>query len=218
MIVTLGGIKGGVGKSLISVNLAVLRSLDKKKILLVDGDDQGTTSDWVEHRFGLGIETPWTTIRLKGASVRNEILKMKQDYDDVIIDCGGRDTVSLRAALTITDLFLIPFQPKSFDIWTISQVSHLTEEARVINPNLIASSFINCGEARGNDNEEAKEILKEINGIHPLNISVGHRKAFSNATAKGLGVVELKPQDKKACSEIKTLYRYVFEGKKTSKR
>lgn len=218
MIVTIGGIKGGVGKSLIAVNLAVIRSLDGKKVLLVDGDDQGTASDWADHRMGLGITTPWTTIRLKGVSVRNELIKMKDDYDDIVIDCGGRDTASLRAALTISDVFVVPFQPKSFDIWTVSQVSEVVEEARSINPSLQAYSFINCGGARGKDNEEAQNILKQVDGISPIPVSVGLRKAFSNATAEGLGVVEFKPQDKKASSEIKTLYRHVFDTEKTSKR
>lgn len=218
MIVTIGGIKGGVGKSLIAVNLAVIRSLDGKKVLLVDGDDQGTASDWADHRIGLGIETSWTTIRLKGLSVRNELIKMKDDYDDIVIDCGGRDTASLRAALTISDVFVVPFQPKSFDIWTISQVSEVVEEARSINPSLQAYSFINCGGSRGKDNEEAQNILKQVDGINPIPVSVGLRKAFSNATAEGLGVIEFKPQDKKASSEIKTLYRHVFGAKKTSKR
>lgn len=214
MIVTIGGIKGGVGKSLIAVNLAVLRSLDKKKVLLVDGDDQGTASDWTDHRAGLGILTPWTTVRLRGAAVRNELLKMNGDYDDVIIDCGGRDTASLRAALTVSDFFLIPFQPKSFDIWTISQVAEVVEDAKAINPNLRACSFINCGGARGKDNEEAQGILKEVEGIELIPVAVGLRKAFSNATAEGLGVVEIRPQDKKATSEIKTLYRHIFDAKK----
>jgi chromosome partitioning protein len=196
----------------------IIRSLDGKKVLLVDGDDQGTASDWVDHRMGLGITTPWITVRLKGMSVRHELIKMKEDYDDVIIDCGGRDTASLRAALTISDIFIVPFQPKSFDIWTISQVSEVVNEALSINPSLQAYSFINCGGARGKDNEEAQGILKQVEGIKPMPVSIGLRKAFSNATAEGLGVVEFKPQDKKANSEIKTLYRHIFDIKKTSKR
>ena len=218
MIVTIGGIKGGVGKSLIAVNLTVIRALMNKRVLLVDGDEQGTSGDWTDHRIGLGITTPWTTIRLKSSAIRTEIKKMMPDYDDIIIDCGGRDTTSLRAALTVSDVFLVPFQPKSFDIWTSSKVSSLVEEARSINPLLQAYSFINCGGSRGKDNEEAQEILKQVEGISLIPVAVGLRKAFSNATAEGLGIVEFKPQDKKASSEIKTLYKHIFDIKKASKR
>lgn len=211
MIVTVGGIKGGVGKSLISTNLVVIRShLKNKKVLLIDGDEQGTSVDWVGHRSGLGIEVKWDTKKLIGSELRNSVLELKTGYNDVIIDCGGRDTESLRAALTISDKLLVPFQPKSFDIWTMNQVSQLVEEAKQVNPNLKAYSFINCGWYRGQDNKDALEILKQFSSIKVIPVVIGLRKAFSNATAEGLGIVELKPSDKKACTEIEALYRHVY--------
>lgn len=50
MITTVGGIKGGCGKSLILTNLTVMRALNGRKGLLVDADEQGTSSDWTDHR------------------------------------------------------------------------------------------------------------------------------------------------------------------------
>src|SRR5688500_8067277 len=106
MIITTGGTKGGTGKSLIATNLAVMRALAGDKVLLIDADDQCTASEWVEHREALGIETPWTTIKLTGTSVRTQVLKLKEHYDHIIIDTGGRDTDSQRAALSITDILI----------------------------------------------------------------------------------------------------------------
>lgn len=215
MIVTIGAIKGGCGKSLISTNLTVLRSQAGKKVLLVDGDEQGTAGDWSDHRTGLGINTPWTTIRLRANAVRTEILKLKDNYDDIIIDCGGRDTSSLRAALTVSDVFLVPFQPKSFDIWTANKVAELVEEVSILNPNLKTYAFINCAISRGTDNEDAKKILAQVSGLILLPQTIGMRKSFSNATSEGLGVIELKT-DKKAIEEIKALCLMIFEGQQTS--
>ncbi len=215
MIITIGAIKGGCGKSLISTNLTVLRSQAGKKVLLVDGDEQGTAGDWSDHRTGLGINTPWTAIRLRANAVRTEILKLKNNYDDIIIDCGGRDTSSLRAALTVSDVFLVPFQPKSFDIWTATKVSDLVAEVSILNPNLKTYVFINCAISRGTDNDSAKEILSQIPGLILLPQTIGMRKSFSNATSEGLGVIELKT-DKKAINEIKELCFAVFEGQQMS--
>jgi len=209
MIITVGGIKGGSGKSLITTNLMVIRAHKNKKILLVDADDQGTSSDWSRHRMSLGVETPWTTVRLSDNSVRTEIQKMSKDYDDIIIDSGGRDTYSLRAALTISDIFLIPFQPKSFDIWTATKVSSLAVEAKVFNEKLKVLAFINCGGSKGNDNEETFNVLGEFKNLNILPIVVGQRKAFSNATAEGLGITELKT-DPKAIQEIMSLHDIIF--------
>lgn len=212
MILTVGGIKGGAGKSMITVNLTVARYLRNKKILLVDADDQGTTGDWSEHRMNLGNPTSWTTVRFKNNSIGTEILKMTPNYDDVIIDCGGRDTNSLRAALVISDIFLVPFQPKSFDIWTIHQVAGLINEARIYNNKLIAYAFINCAGSRGNDNEDAQAMLSKTKELTLLPVTIGQRKAFSNAAAEGWGVVE-KKNDSKAESEIWDLHDHIFSAK-----
>jgi chromosome partitioning protein len=209
MILTVGGIKGGCGKSLVSTNLTVISAKGGRRVLLVDADEQGTSGDWTDHRTGLGVLTPWTTIRLKANAVRTEILKLKSNYDDIIIDCGGRDTASLRAALTVSDVFLVPFQPKSFDIWTTAKVSALVEDAKALNEKLISYAFINCGGTRGSDNDDAMEILSKAEGLKLLPCTVAMRKAFSNATAEGLGIIEMK-SDPKAISEMKALYKAVF--------
>ena len=217
MIITIGGIKGGCGKSLIATNLTVLRSKYGRKVLLVDADEQGTSGDWTDHRTGLGVETPWTTVRLKATAVRTEVRKLMKNYDDIIIDCGGRDTASLRAALTISNIFLVPFQPKSFDIWTAGKVSDLVEEAKAFNEKLISYVVINCAGSRGSDNDDAKKILSKINGLKMLNVTVGLRKAFSNATAEGLGIIEVR-KDKKARQEMIALHNALFGKSKTALR
>jgi chromosome partitioning protein len=217
MIIVIGGIKGGSGKTTLCTNLAVIRALQGKKVLLVDADEQRSASDWAEHREGLGITTPWTTVQLAGAAVRTQILKMANNYDDILIDTGGRDTTSQRSALTIADVFLAPFQPRSLDVWTIGKVSSLLTEIRAVNPNLKAYAVINRADPQGVDNMDAAEIIKDNDGIHYIPITIGQRKAFANAASEGLGVIELKTQDKKAVSEIKQLCDTIFSVKTASK-
>lgn len=212
MIIVIGGIKGGSGKTTLATNLTVLRSstFGGRKVLLVDADEQRSASDWSEHRENLGIKTPWTTIQLFGSNARAQLLKMVADYDDIIVDTGGRDTTSQRSVLTIANVFLTPFQPRSLDVWTAGRVVSLIEEIRSVNPELKAYAIINRADPQGTDNQDAAEILNESPGVTYLPVSIGQRKAFSNAAAEGLGVTELKTQDKKASTEIIQLYRTIF--------
>lgn len=209
-IICVGGIKGGSGKTTLSTNIAVIRASEKRRVLLVDADEQRSASDWAEHREFLGISTPWTTVSLLGSAVRSQLLKMAANYDDVIVDTGGRDTTSQRAALTVADIFLAPFQPRSLDVWTIGKVSALLDEIRAVNPKLKAFAVLNRGDAQGADNEGAAEILKESEGITYLSTAIGQRKAFANAAAEGLGVVELKTKDAKAIAEMQQLCKAIF--------
>lgn len=213
MIITIGAVKGGVGKSLIATNLTVLRASLGKRVLLVDADEQATTISWNDQRTALGIETPWTTIQLKANAVRTEIKKLFNNYDDIIIDCGGRDTASLRAALTVSDIFLVPFQPKSFDIWTTEKVCTLVEEAKCLNEKLRSYCVINCAGSRGSDNEDAQEILSKADGLKLLSGTIGLRKGFSNATAEGLGIIEMR-SDKKAKEEMIALHDAIFKSRR----
>lgn len=213
MIVVVGGIKGGSGKTTVATNLAIVRAGEGRRVLLIDADDQETATDFSalrdEKRAGEG-GSGYACIKLTGASVRTETQKLQKNFDDIVIDTGGRDTTSQRAALTVSDLLLVPFVPRSFDVWTLEKVAGLVEEMRVANPNLKAHAFINRADPRGVDNEEAAEVLKETPVLDFLDAPLGARKAFANAAAQGLGVIELKPGDPKATEELLSLSRLVF--------
>lgn len=218
MIIVIGGIKGGSGKTTVATNLAVIRSGEGKDLLLIDADDQETSSDFTTLRNEILEDgAGYTNIKLTGASVRTETLKLKDKYQDIIIDTGGRDTASQRAALTVADALLVPFAPRSFDIWTVEKVSNLVSEMKTVNPNLKAYIFINKADPRGQDNEDTAEVLKEAEDLNFIDSSLGLRKAFSDAAAGGLAVTEIKPQNEKATEEMMKLYRYVFDIQTVSK-
>ena len=210
MIVVVGGVKGGTGKTTIATNLAVLRSEIGKKVLLVDADEQKSTSIWANQRDVLNINTRWVTIQLSGKAVYSQIEKMKQDYDDIIIDVGGRETRSLRASIAIADIFLIPFKPRSLDIWTLGDVKTIISEMKPANPNLRCIAVVNQADTRGSDNQETINILCECEDILCYPGSIGTRKAFANASSDGLGVNEMLIPDKKAIQEIQSLYEFIY--------
>ena len=213
MIVTVGGIKGGSGKSTVATNLAILRAAAGHDVLLVDADEQETASDFtILRNERLEGGAGFTAIKLAGAAVRTEIHRLAGKYDDVIIDTGGRDTTSQRAALTVSNVLLVPFVPRSFDVWTLEKVSELVAEMRTVNPGLAAFAFINRADPRGQDNADAEDVIRETSELTLMPTPFGARKAFGNAAARGLAVTELRPQDAKATDEVMALYRRLEGG------
>lgn len=212
MILVCGGVKGGSGKTTLATNLTVLRAQSGRKVLLVDADEQRSSSDWADQRLGLGIDTPWTTVQLAGKSIYAQLQKMLEHYDDILVDVGGRDTTSQRSALSIADIFLVPFKPRSLDIWTIGTVKNMISEISVINPKLKTYAVINQADAKGSDNTDALEVIAECPDMTCLSVTIGHRKAFANAAADGLSVAELKNSDKKASQEIRDLYEAIYQN------
>jgi chromosome partitioning protein len=216
MIVVVGGIKGGSGKTTVATNLAIMRAADGRDILLIDADDQETASDFTQLRNEKLGNPGYTTIKLAGQAVRTQTIRLAEKYDDIIVDTGGRDTTSQRAGLAIADLLLVPFVPRSFDVWTLERISVLVDEMRTANPRLEAHTFLNRADPRGQDNDDAAEVLQDATSLRFSHVTVGNRKAFGNAAAAGLAVTELKYQDSKATSEIKALFKYIFDIKSRS--
>jgi chromosome partitioning protein len=210
MIVVAGGTKGGSGKTTVATNLAIMRALQGYDVLLVDADDQESATDFTVLRTERLGSAGYTSIKLTGPAVRTETLKLARKYDEVLIDAGGRDTVSQRAALAIAHLLLVPFVPRSFDVWTLEKVATLVTEIRTVNPALNAYCFLNRADPSGEDNDAAADVLQETSDLGFIETPLGARKAFGKAAAQGIAVVEIKPLDQKAAEEIGLLYHYVY--------
>jgi len=202
MIYTIGGIKGGSGKTTLATNLAVMLANSGRDVLLVDADAQGTASDFSQQRSEVLEDIGYTAVKLSGNAVRTQIQKLKDKYDDIVIDAGGRDTTSQRAALVISDVFVAPFVPSSFDMWTLELVVALVQEMTPANPNLRAFAVLNSVDAVGKEDGDSKEYILETGVLEFMDTPIGRRKAFRKASSKGLAVTEFKPKDKKAIGEI----------------
>ena len=221
MILVVGGTKGGSGKSTLAVNLTVIRASEGPDVLLIDADDQGSAIEFTRKRNertegNAGYTAIQSTEDDVVVQVRNLILK----YDDIIIDVGGRDTVSQRAALAVAEALIMPFPPTSVDVWTDEKVIQLLKDARPFNPKLRSYAFVNKAFSSGVENDEVAQMLQEApnpNYWQFLDTPVGSRKVFPKAFGEGYAVTEYTPRDSKAVDEIMALYLHVFDATSTQK-
>jgi chromosome partitioning protein len=213
MILTVGNIKGGVGKTTLAVNLAIARSLAGRDVLLIDADSQRSALDFTNLRTSELGAPGYTAVALDGADMRAQVRQLAPKYDDMIIDAGGRDSSSLRASLLVADVILIPIQPRSLDLWAIEQTAELVKDARITNPDLTALVVINAADSQGLDNDQAGAYVREeAKDLTLLSTTIGRRKAFANAIAQGRSVLEQSARDKdpKAMAELNELVAAVY--------
>lgn len=214
MIITVGNTKGGVGKTTLALNLAIARVLAGRDVWLIDGDRQGTAQTAITIRGEAG-RTPAIACSLyaDGATLRGQVQAQGGKFDDVVIDAGGRDSTALRAALVLSDVLLVPFAPRSLDVWALTDMCALIDEARSVRDGLRTYAVLNGADPGGADNREAVDALADFPQLQGLAVQIGRRKSLATAAGGGLSVLESTPRDPKAAAEISALVDAVFNSK-----
>lgn len=200
MIISITSLKGGVGKSTLSQNLAVCFSHMDYKVAIIDADLNASSERWSGLRdndkyppiMTVSIDTP--------KALRNNATLLERDYDIVIIDGTPALSKLVSTIMLMGDVIIVPIKPSILDIWATEKFQERYEEAVTTKGEEIPGYFVlNEYEGRMNFNQEAKEAVDDL-GFKMLESSVKTRQAYKEAIQFGLGVYEYK--DKKAKAEI----------------
>ncbi len=84
------------------------------------------------------------------------------------------------------------------------------QDARETNTELRAIVVLNAADPFGKDNEKAAAIILEKHDLDYFPHPIVRRKAFRNAAAAALSVLEFRPADEKAINELALLAAHVF--------
>src|SRR5262249_17731961 len=106
--------KGGTGKSVVAINLAVAAQLNGEKVCLIDLDKQGTVANWYATR---AAEKPAVLNADQIPSLRDALTQLAASgFTLAIIDTKGEDSHGTRGAMQQADLCLIPIRPAGPDL------------------------------------------------------------------------------------------------------
>jgi len=193
--------KGGVGKTTLSLHLAVTAALAGERVLVLDADAQRSCVAWAnlrdrDHPRVEGIEPLDVTARLDRAGA--------EGYTVCIVDTAPRASGSLTALLRAIQYVLVPLRPSALDLAALEQ--SLAIVAAADKPGAIV---LNACPARA---PEIPEARYELLGLDlPLAPDVGERRSYGRAIASGQAVVEFEPTGA-AASEMSALWQYVAKG------
>ncbi len=210
MIVSVLNTKGGVGKTTLALNLALAQALAGRKVWLIDGDRQATAQQAIAQRIEAGREPAIAVAHYPdGAMLRAQVQQQGNHFEDIVIDAGGRDSTALRAALMLSDVVIVPFQPRSFDVWGVADMATLAAEAHAMRDGLRVLAVLSCADSQGNDNQDAADSIKDNPGLEYLDAPIGRRKAIAEAAGGGLSIFEVSGH-LKAKAEMRALVDSVF--------
>ena len=212
MIVVVGHAKGGVAKTSLALALAIRRASQGRDVLLVDADEQQTASKFAALRASLEHDgARHQTAAYTGRAVRDQVRTLAPKFQDTVIDAGGRNTDSLRAALMVADRLVVPVPPASFEVWEIETMDELVGEAQAMNERLDAISVLSMADhRRARNNAEAVTALQEARHISYSGVLLHSRVAWREAQAAGRAVFEMARPDAKASGEVEVLTTAAF--------
>ena len=212
MILTVGGEKGGPGKSTVATTMAAMRATDGRQVLLVNADAQSTSIHWATARRDHPEVPQVTTITLRGPKIHSEIADMAKRFDDVVIDTGGHDCVELRSAMIASDRLLMPLRPSQPDLWTLEKMAEIVEAVTTVNERLQCLLFTNQVPSVSRDRmrQAMTEVMESWPQFRLLKTAWMFRAAFGAAIGEGLSGHEMRPRDGKAAAEASFLYGEVF--------
>ena len=129
--IVVGNLKGGTGKSTVSVNLSAALASKGCRVALVDTDPQATAYEWI----GRGL-LPITCIHkpVEDLNLSGEWLgvarALAQAHNFVVIDLPATVAPALALAYLIADLILIPTSPSGADVSGSRRAVHHVRKAR----------------------------------------------------------------------------------------
>lgn len=203
MIILVGSQKGGCGKSTLAVNISAELARQKKDVVLVDADRQGTSSRWAQDRANSKYDhVPCVS---QYDNIHPTLNDLATKYDYVIVDVAGRDSRELRTGMLAADILITPFRPSQPDLDTLPHLVEVTTQARDMNPDLKCFAVLTLAPSNPqiNESKEAKEYLAEFPEFTLCKTIIRDRKAYRDTISEGAGVVEWK--DSKAKAEIQLI-------------
>lgn len=211
MIISITNLKGGVGKSTLTQNLAVCFAHAGYRVCVVDTDIQAQVSTkWMGERPDELPKIAISTIRPE--ELAKNVLALNKKYDVVLLDGTPALFELSTRTLALSDVAIIPMIPSIADIWVFENYLRAYEEAKAQRANFNAglSGFVLLNQYAGNNLD--KEVKAAMQGfdINVLNSRIANRVAYREAMTLGKGVIEYK--DKKAKEEITQLFNEIIEG------
>lgn len=212
MIVMIGGIKGGTGKSTIATNLAVYLAGNGADVLLLDVDPQATAYKWAMRRKENHPDAPTINTGQASGRVFDVVRDVADRYEHVVIDSGGHASDAMQSAMLGARKLYIPLRPSQADLETLGDMVRMVSDVQALNPDLRAFSLISLASTNPSISEiqEVRPALQDVPGIGLSDCVVRERKIYRDAFFEGVGVTEMTTN--KGAPEVQLLAQEIYGG------
>jgi chromosome partitioning protein len=198
--VTIANLKGGVGKSTTTINLATAAQMAGIQTAIIDIDpDQQAAAKWSDSRTA---ERPQVFSAVYSRLPQSIAEAERGGAELIFIDTAAFEQKILTASVQIADLVLIPCRP------TAQDVQYLTATTDIVALHQKPAAIVlNQVEPRLPETDQARALITKLGlSLSPMHLSKA--VAYQRAIAAGMGVTEFEPAGK-AAQEILSLLDWI---------
>lgn len=220
MVISIVNEKGGSGKTTLAVNLASMLSFDGDNVLLIDADPQRSTEVFSDMRSQNKLKPIFSNVSKTGLSLGDEIKRMKENFDSIVIDTGGRDSKEMRKAMLNSNIIIIPVIASQYDVSVLDHMLEIYAEVKELNENLLALLLINRSSTNPFLSKELENLQKYINEVKKegnltdlilLKSVIYERQAYKKAVVEGKSIKEFCKSDDKALQDFEAFYKELLQ-------
>ena len=213
MIVMIGGVKGGTGKSTIATNLAAYMANKGADVLLLDVDPQATAYKWAMRRQENYPDAPTVHKSQASGRVFDVIKDVSNRYEHIVIDSGGHASDAMKSAMLAAHKLYVPLRPSQADLETVGEITTLLSDVKAFNSALQAFSLLSMASTNPTviEAREAREALQDVPDLDQSRHLIRDRKIYRDALFEGVGVIEMTTN--KGTPEVQLLAQEVLNGK-----
>lgn len=208
MIIAISHQKGGVGKSTIAWNLALV--LQKKyDVELVDLDIQKTLTYTNEIRKHQTKLKPLKIRTFQNAEDLKRYINSDSDDKLSIIDLGGFDSTMNRITIITADLVITPVSDKNFELLGLKSFEQiLSQLSTLIEGDLKVKVLLNNLNPQKSRLDKLKDFIQKSEHFELLDTVLRSRIDYDKSAGRGKSVLEYD-KDSKAAIEIKSLSKEI---------
>ncbi|MEO1808722.1 MAG: AAA family ATPase [Bacteroidota bacterium] len=207
MIIGITNLKGGVGKSTLTQNLAVCLAHMNYKVAIVDTDTNQNSLSWYGAR---DEKLPALTVvgLSKSEALTKSIDHLNKDYEIIVVDGTPNLSKMTTRIILSSNLLLVPIRPGAQDYRTLQEFMTRYEEAKAFREVIPAYFVMNEFSAQKKVHTGLLERIASDFDLPVLDTKINSRVAYTEASIVGKGVLEY--EDPKAKQEMIDLIKEVL--------
>lgn len=213
MIIVVGNEKGGVGKSLISFNLAAYLSSRGEKVCLVDGDTQKTVSNWAGAAAERERPTSFVVVE-QTVNPATAVTQLDKSYSVVIVDMGARDYAKFKDLAACADLFIAPTRVGQGDLESLVSLSDAMKTFASMRATPLPFVALLNAVSSPREADDAREALRQAMPYGQVISSfLKDRIIWREAHRDSTSVFDMRPRSRAeaAINDFETAFAEIFQ-------